>query len=91
MRKSGSYSDYPPPNKPTRNDSYHRYTPPSPVYQQDRRYGPMTGMGGSDGPSNHEDAVNIIVPDELVCRLIGRNGESVKNVMTRTKTHINFY
>jgi len=35
--------------------------------------------------------LNIIVPDELVARLIGRSGEMVKSVMKRTKTHINYF
>ena len=40
---------------------------------------------------NDTSELNIIVPDELVARLIGRSGEMVKSVMKRTKTHINYF
>jgi predicted RNA-binding protein YlqC (UPF0109 family) len=34
--------------------------------------------------------LNIVVPEEMVSRLIGRNGENVKQMMNRTRTHISF-
>lgn len=45
----------------------------------------MGSAGGKNG------ALNIIVPDDLVSRLIGKNGETVKNLMNRTKTTINYF
>ena len=38
----------------------------------------------------HESSLNILVPDQFVSRLIGRNGENVKSIMAKTNCSINF-
>jgi transcription antitermination factor NusA-like protein len=32
-----------------------------------------------------------VVPDELVSRLIGKSGENVRQIMSRTRTRITFF
>ena len=39
---------------------------------------------------NGEKALNVVVPNDMVSRLIGRKGENVRTIMEKTNTYISF-
>ena len=43
-----------------------------------------------DSPPRSKASINVAVPDDFVARLIGRNGENVKNIMNATNCNISF-
>lgn len=47
------------------------------------------GQGGQDGPQDGEDFLQIMVPDRTVGLIIGRGGETIRDLQERSGCHIN--
>ena len=56
----------------------------------DRR-SPRRDSPRRDSPKrNKQSSINITVPESFVARLIGKNGENIKNIMHKSNTNISF-
>ena len=63
----------------------------SPRRDSPRRDSPRRDSPRRDSPKRpKQSSINITVPEILVARLIGKNGENIKNIMHKSNSNISF-